>query len=114
MAAQVGKDSLFRDDDPPTIFILKTILRRACSDQQRQILDNGQRANISPLSEVIFSELPKADTGAVRALLCTLSGLEDFARVNAHHPRRKIHPNLSNDRLKRSCSYRLTTFSEIV
>ena len=45
-------------------FILKTILRRACSDQQRQILDNGQRANISPLSEVIFSELPKADNGS--------------------------------------------------
>ena len=115
MAAQVGKDSLFRDDDPPTIFILKTILRRACSDQQRQILDNGQRANISPLSEVIFRELPKADTGAVQALLCTSSGLEDFTRVNAHHRRRKIHPNLSNDRLKkRSCLYCLTTFSEIV
>ena len=62
----------------------------------------------------IFGTMPQANTGAVRILLRTLSGLEDFARVNAHHPRRGIHPSLANDQLKRSCLYCMTYSSEII
>ena len=39
--------------------------------------------------------------------------MEDFARVNAHYPRRKVHPDLSNDRLKHSCLYCLTNSAKI-
>ena len=56
---------------------------------------------------------PQADTGAVRSLLRMLAGMEDFARVNAHHPRRRIHPILSNDRLKHSCFFCLINSAEI-
>ena len=42
-----------------------------------------------------------------------LAGMEDFARVNAHHPRRRIHPILSNDRLKHSCLFCLINSAEI-
>ena len=62
----------------------------------------------------IFDALPAADTGAVRVLLRTLTGLEDFARTNAHYSRRSVHPNLSNDRLKHSCLYCLICKCEIV
>ena len=86
---------------------------RACSDEERQLLGNNQRAVVSPLAGAIFPALPRADTGAVQALLRTLTGLEDFARTNAHHPRRKIHPNLSNDRLKKCCLYCMTKFERI-
>ena len=53
-------------------------------------------------------------TGAERSLFRTLAGLEHFARTNAHHPRRKIHPDLSNDPLKHSCLYCLTKFPNII
>ena len=74
----------------------------------------AREPTLARCQKLFSANYQKPITGAVRALLCTLSGLEDFARVNAHHPRRKIHPNLSNDRLKRSCLYCLTKFSEIV
>ena len=41
----------------------------------------------------------------MRVLLRTLAGLEDFARVTAHHTRRDIHPELARDDLKRMCLY---------
>ena len=73
---------------------------------------NNQR-DVSPLAGPVFPLFPQADTGAVRVLLRMLAGMEDFARVNAHYPRRKIHPALSNDRLKHSCLYCLINSSEI-
>ena len=75
--------------------------RNYSTDEYRQLLCNDQIARVSPLSD--FPVLPQAATGAIRVLLCTLAGLEDFARTNAHHLRRKLHPDLSNDQLKRTC-----------
>ena len=95
-------------------YFLKSYLLYSCTDENRQALGDNDRARVSPLSGAIFPVLPQADTGAVRALLRTLAGLEDFARINAHHPRRRVHPDLSNDQLKHSCLYCLTQTSAIV
>ena len=94
-------------------FILRSFLLRACSSDEKQRLDNNHRDRVSPLSGPIFEVLPEADTGAVQVLLRTLTGLEDFARTNAHHSRRKIHPDLSNDQLKHCCLYCLINQSEL-
>ena len=53
----------------------------------------------------VFRFLPKADTKAVRTLLRTLVGMEDFARTTAHYERRATHPDLADDLFKRSCLY---------
>ena len=95
-------------------FFLKSFLLHSCNAENRQLLGNNSRARISPLPEAIFPSIPQADTGAVRTLLRTLAGMEDFARTNAHYPRRTVHPDLSNDQLKHSCLYCLTQTSVIV
>ena len=81
-------------------YFLQSLLLRARSNEERQLLAKNNRARVSPLSGVIFPVLFQADTGEMRILLRTIAGLEDFARTSAHHPHRKIHPDLSNDRLK--------------
>ena len=60
-------------------YFLKAILLMACSAEEKQLLDQGQREMVHPLSKSIFSGLPQANTVAVRVPLRTLSGLEDFA-----------------------------------
>ena len=80
-------------------YFLKAILLMACSAEEKQLLDQGQREMVHPLSKSIFSGLPQANTVAVRVLLRTLSGLEDFARWNAYYPRRAIHPDIHHDKI---------------
>ena len=57
------------------------------------------------MTTYIFPVLPHADTEAVRVLLRTFAGLEDFARVNAHYKRRITHPDLTLDCFKRKCLF---------
>ena len=76
-----------------------------------QLLSLGR---VSPLSLPIFSALTQADTGAVRVLLRTLAGMEDFARVTAHWTRRPTHPSLTNDIVKHCCLHCLTDTSTVV
>ena len=51
---------------------------------------------VFPLAATVGAE-------ASRALLRLLAGLEDFARWNAHHPRRKSAPDLAEDTKRRCC-----------
>ena len=81
---------------------LKSLLLRASSDEQRQLLDKNRRAVVYPLSYAIVPVLPQADTGAVRFLLRMFVGLEDFGRTNGHYQRRTIHPEFSNNRFERN------------
>ena len=53
----------------------------------------------------IFRTKPSVSTVAFRSLLRFLAGLEDFARVNAHYPRRVQFPVLAEERFKRHCLY---------
>ena len=57
------------------------------------------------LPTYIFRTKPSVSTVAFRSLFRFLAGLEDFARVNAHYPRRRLFPVLADDRLKRHCLY---------
>ena len=50
-----------------------------------------------------FPFVPRADTEAVRVLLRTFGGLEDFARCNAHFPRRSNLSFISFGPYKRMC-----------
>ena len=86
-------------------FILKEMLLRECSTEERQLLGNNRRALVSSLASATFQVLPQADTRAVQVLLRTVTGLEDSAKTNAHHPQRTIHPDISDDRLKKCCLY---------
>ena len=67
-----------------------------------------EKANVRRLRRV-FRRQKQQD-----ASLKNLTGLEDFARTNAHHPRRTIPPDLSNDRLKKCCLYCLTNSAKII
>ena len=88
----------------------------ACSSEERERLAHRRRGQgrVSPLSVPILSALPQADTGAVRVLLRTLAGMEDFARVTAHWTRRPTHPSLTNDIVKHCCLHCLTDTSTVV
>ena len=86
----------------------------ACTPEVLQQV--GQRGGrlAAPMNELVFPVLPHADTGAVQVLLRTLAGLEDFARVTAHHTRRDLHPALATDDFKHCCLSCLVYRSERV
>lgn len=63
---------------------------------------------------VLSFELSDVTVFWILRLLRNLVGLEDFSRINAHYPRRTIHPDLSNDQPKHSCLQCLTQMSFIV
>ena len=92
---------------PPSIsqqdYFLWTYVRIACTPEQLQQVGRRGGTLVAPLKELVFTVLPHADTGAVQILLRTLAGLEDFARVTAHHTRRDLHPALATDDLKHCC-----------
>ena len=86
----------------------------ACSPADLQQLAQPRREMVAPLSETIFTVLPSADTEAVRVMLRTLAGMEDFARVNAHHERRAVFPDLSLVCFKHCCLYCLVNLGQSV
>ena len=51
----------------------------------------------------IFLARPTVSAEAFRALLRLVVGAEDYARMNAHHPRRRQFPELADERYKRCC-----------
>ena len=51
----------------------------------------------------IFLARPTVSAECFRSLLRLLAGLEDFARINAHQPRRRRQPALALARYKRCC-----------
>ena len=84
-------------------YFLLVYLRALCSEAE--LTNVERRDRIAPLKTQIFPVCPHADAEAVRVLLRTLAGLEDFARITAHHDRRATHPALALDRFKRSCLF---------
>ena len=54
-------------------------------------------------TEMVFPLRPRADAGAVRALVRTFAGIEDYARWNAHHPRRQQMPGLGAQFARHCC-----------
>ena len=94
---------------PPTLhkqdYPLHALLKMACTPADLQQLAQNRRVVVAPLAGSIFAGLPHADTEAVRVMLRTLAGMEDFARVNAHHDRRAVFPELSMDCFKHCCLY---------
>ena len=103
---------------PPSIhkqdYPLHALLKMACSPADLQQLAQPRREMVAPLSETIFTVLPSADTEAVRVMLRTLAGMEDFARVNAHHDRRAVFPDLSLACFKHCCLYCLVNLGQSV
>ena len=103
---------------PPTFhqqdYVLAEFIRYSCSDVDLNTLAQNTRALIAPKSGTIINVIPRADTDAVRVLLRTLGGMEDFARVNAHYTRREIFPNLRSDRFKHKCLFCLVYRHRIV
>ena len=55
------------------------------------------------MREPLFAVTSEADSGAVRALISTLAGMEDFARWNAHFPRRRTLSSFVNSPFRRLC-----------
>ena len=84
------------------------MLRTPPTDSQQDYVLYTLLREMGSLDNAVFEILPQADTGAVRALVCTLAGVDDFARVNAHYLRRKDHPTIAQDAFKRCCLACLT------
>ena len=85
-------------------FILFHILYVLGSGAMRdKISTNVHVAESGTVQSPIFPELPKVNTDSFRVLLRTLAGLEDFARTNSHHTRRRCHPTLRTSCYSRGC-----------
>ena len=96
-------------------YFLFHLLLVSCDDRLRLLFDN--RSNIDRsllLSSPIFATKPTVGTGHFRRLLRFTAGLEDFARINAHHPRRHAFPELADNHLKRTCLYCFTKMDVLV
>ena len=66
------------------------------------------------LRKAAFLEKTTTSINAVRALVRTFAGVEDFARVNAHYMRRRHVLGLANDRFSRCCLACLTNIGKRV
>ena len=60
-------------------------------------------SSLGPLEDAFFAVTPDADAGAVRALVSTFAGMEDFARWNAHFPRRNSMSSFTYSPFRRLC-----------
>jgi len=80
-----------------------TVLRKRPKVFQQEYLLYAILQKLGRLDGPLFPVMPTADTGAVRALVRTFAGVEDFARVNAHYKRRTDHPLLAANEIKRCC-----------
>ena len=60
-------------------------------------------SSLGPLIDTLFAVTPDAEAGAVRALVSTFAGMEDFARWNAHFPRRKSMSSFALSPFRRLC-----------
>ena len=108
-----------RDRPPPQCFqqdyFLLQFLRLAGDGIMRLAVDQGVPVPLAnAVHESIFNCLPTGETQAVRILIRTLAGREDFARINAHHSRRKLDPLMGSERVKRSCLFCLMTGAGVV
>ena len=87
-------------------YLLFLLLLVSCDDRLRLLI--VIRSNIDRsllLTSPIFATKPTVGTDHFRRLLRFTAGLEDFARINAHHPRRHAFPELADNYLKRTCLY---------
>ena len=80
----------------------ESVARAQPSVHQQDYLLNVFVAN-GVATEAVFPLRPKADAGAVRALVRTFAGMEDYARWNAHHPRRQLIPGLGAQFARHCC-----------
>ena len=78
------------------------------SDRQQDYLLHVILQQLGQLEKPLFTKKPFANINAVRALVRTFAEVEDFARHNAHHRRRRYVPLLANERFSRCCLACLT------
>ena len=60
-------------------------------------------SSLGPLNDALFAVTPDAEAGAVRALVSTFAGMEDFACWNANFPRRKSMSSFALSPFRRLC-----------
>ena len=89
-------------DSQQDYFLFHLLLQNG-GDQLKDTVAARQNIDRSLLmSSALFCMKPSVSTCSFRRLLRFAAGLEDYARVNAHHPRRKAFPRLSEDTLRRT------------
>ena len=79
------------------------MLAQQVSDRQQEYLLQKILQHIGQLEKPLFEKKPLASIQAVHALVRTFVGVGDFARVNAHHSRRRYIPGLANERFSWCC-----------
>ena len=97
-------------------YFLFHLLLVSCDDRLPLLVDNRSSTDRSLfLIFPIFDIKPSVGAGSFRRLLRFTAGLEDFARADAHHPRRHAFPKPADDSqahvfalllLTRTCSLR--------
>ena len=81
------------------------VLRTNLTVSKQEFLLAAILSTLGPLREPLFTVTPEADSGAVRALISTLAGMENFARWNAHFPRRRTLSSFVNSTFRRLCLF---------
>jgi len=82
---------------------LQLVLHPPSESAQDYILHSLIAEHGALFTDPVFPLAATVGAEASRALLRLLAGLEDFARWNAHHPRRKSAPDLAEDTKRRCC-----------
>ena len=107
MARQTGFRSFYASLDlsaGPFIVQHFIIFWRGRTPRQHEDGRNIDRSLL--LSSAIFCSKPSVSARAFRRLLRFVAGLEDYARINAHQPERRLaFPELAQEDLKRSCLF---------
>ena len=87
--------------------LLYNILLYSGGNELRQQHERGRKIDRSLLlSSAIFCSKPSVSARAFRRLLRFVAGLEDYARINALQPERRLaFPELAQEDLKRSCLF---------
>ena len=86
----------------------RAVLAQQMTDRQQEYMLQTIFQELGHLEKPLFWVKPNASINAVHALVRTFAGVEDFARVNAHHFRRMHIVGLANERFSRCCLTCLT------
>ena len=92
----------------------RALLAQQVTDRQQDYVLRTILQELGNLEKPLFWKKPTASINAVRALVRTFAGVEDFARVNSHYMRRRHVLGLANDRFNRCCLACLTKIGKRV
>ena len=84
------------------------LLAQQVTDRQQDYILHTIVHELGRLEKPLFWKKPTASITAVRVLVRTFAGVEDFARVNAHYMRRRHIVGLANGNFSRCCLSCLT------